>query len=262
MINLSQLSILLVKKLTIYLQVPHLIKVINLILHYKNLDELYCFLYTINMHSREHISSLTHFIGFLFSIAGLVLLIIFGTLYGSASHIVGFSVFGTGLILLYLASAIYHIIHVENPTKKLFQKIDHAMIYVLIACTYTPLLLVLPHRAWGWSLFGIIWGLALLGVALKLFKKKVTKVFSSLLYLIMGWLIVIAFPILNSVLSSEAIFWLALGGIFYTIGIIFFALEKKFPRTGWIGMHEIFHLFVMAGSFSHFWFMFKFVLYI
>lgn len=214
------------------------------------------------MHDREHISSLTHFLGFLLSIAGLVLLIVFAVRYGSVGHVVGYVIFGTGLMLLYLASALYHILHRENGAKQFFRKVDHMMIYVLIASTYTPVALVLPDRAWGWTLFGIIWGFALIGIILKAIQKRVNAIVSSSLYLIMGWLIVIAFPLLTATLPPFAIFWLVLGGILYTVGIVFFALERKYPRTGWFGMHEIFHLFVMAGSFSHFIFMYKYLLYI
>ena len=214
------------------------------------------------MHHNEFLSSLTHFIGFLLSIAGLTLLVIFAALYGRAGHIIGFSIFGSGLILLYLASAIYHLISKTHWTKEVFRKIDHVMIYILIASTYTPLLLVLPKRGWGWSLFGIIWGFACGGVLLKILPKNEKRWLAPLLYLIMGWLIIIALPVLLKSLPLAGLGWLLLGGILYTFGVIFFAMERLFPRKGWFGMHEVFHLFVMGGSFSHFWFMFNYVLYV
>lgn len=205
---------------------------------------------------------MTHFIGFLFSIAGLALLVIFAALYGKTGHIVGFSIFGSGLMLLYLASAIYHFISKTHRAKEIFKTIDYSMIYILIASTYTPLVLVIPQRGWGWGLFGVIWGLAGIGVALKATMKKHISWLSSFLYIAMGWLSVIVLPVLLKSLPLEGIYWLGLGGILYTIGVVFFALERMFPRKGWFGMHEAFHLFVMGGSFSHFWFMFKYVLYV
>ena len=212
-------------------------------------------------HDNEPLSSLTHFIGFLLSIAGLTLLVIFAALYGRAGHIVGFSIFGSGLILLYLASAVYHFVPKARRVKEVFRKIDHIMVYILIASTYTPLLLVLPKRGWGWSLFGIIWSFACAGVLFKILSKNEKRWLAPLLYIIMGWLIIIALPVLLESLPLAGFGWLLLGGILYTLGVVFFAMERVFPRKGWFGMHEVFHLFVMGGSFSHFWFMFKYVLY-
>ncbi|MEK7558313.1 MAG: hemolysin III family protein [Patescibacteria group bacterium] len=214
------------------------------------------------MDDNEPISALSHFIGLLFSIAGLALLVVFAVLYGKTGHIVGFSIFGSGLILLYLASATYHFISKTHPAKEIFKTIDYSMIYVLIASTYTPLVLVIPQRGWGWGLFGVIWGLASLGIALSILIKKDKRLLSAVLYITMGWLAVIALPVLLKSLPLEGIWWLVLGGILYTFGVIFLALERIFPRKGWFGMHEVFHIFVMGGSFSHFWFMFKYVLYI
>lgn len=210
----------------------------------------------------ELFSSLSHFSGFLISIAGLVLLIVFGSLYGEVGHIVGFTIFGSGLILLYLSSAIYHFISKSHPAKRIFQKIDHAMIYFLIASTYTPLSLVIPNRGLGWTLFGVIWGVAVVGILLKIFYKNEKKWLASVLYLFMGWFILGFLPTLKLLMTPAALWWLAIGGVFYTLGVVFFTLERKFPRKSWLGLHEIFHLFVMAGSFSHFWFMFKYVLQI
>ena len=214
------------------------------------------------MYNNEPLSSLTHFIGFLLSIAGLVLLVVYASLYGEIAQVVGFSIFGSGLILLYLSSAIYHLISREHSAKGIFRVIDYSMIYVLIAATYTPIMLSIPERGWGWSIFGILWGFAFIGIVLEIKRKGNIKWLPPVLFLTMGWLSVIVLPVLMEYLPSGGIWWLALGGVFYTAGVIFFILEKKFPRNGWFGMHEIFHLFVMAGSLSHFWFMFKYVLYI
>jgi len=209
----------------------------------------------------ELISSLSHGLGFLLSIAGLILLIVFASLHGNAWHIVGFSIFGVSLILLYLSSAVYHFLPIDHKFKKTLQKIDHIMIFVLIAGTYTPICFLFPQRGWGWTLFGLIWGMALIGIFLKLAKIKMAGWLSTLFYILMGWLAVIAFvPIVNFIPLS-GLFWLVGGGIFYTLGAGFFGLDKIFPRKKLFGLHEIFHLFVLAGSFFHFWFMLKYALY-
>ena len=214
-----------------------------------------------NRSDNELVSSLTHFAGALLSVAGLVLLIVFSSLYGNVEKIVGFSIFGAGLVLLYLASAVYHLISREHRAKELFKTVDYSMIYILIASTYTPLMLALPQAGLGWALFGVVWGLALIGILLKLFLKLERDWLSPALFILMGWLAVIALPSLILAVPLSGLLWLVAGGILYTVGVVFFALEKRFPRTGWFGMHEIFHLFVLGGSFSHFWFMFRYVLY-
>lgn len=214
-----------------------------------------------NENGNELVSSLTHFAGALFSIAGLVLLVVFSALHGSVEKTIGFSIFGAGLILLYLASATYHFISREHRAKAIFKTIDYSMIYVLIASTYTPLMLALPARGLGWTLFGVAWGLALAGILLKLFLKLERDWLSPVLFIFMGWLSVIAIPALLEAVPLGGLAWLVAGGILYTLGVVFFALERRFPRNGWFGLHEIFHLFVLGGSFSHFWFMFRYVLY-
>ena len=210
----------------------------------------------------EPMSSLIHLIGLFLSIAGLVLLVVFAVLYGSVWHVVGFSIFGASLILVYFTSTLYHFISKTHKTKGILQKIDHLMIYILIAGTYTPIFLVVLQGWIGWSLFGVIWFLAISGIILKLKLKTVKPWFFPLYYIAMGWLILIAaFPLFRS-LPLEGILWAVAGGVFYTLGAIFFSLDNIVPRTLWFGMHEIFHIFVIAGSFSHFWLMLKYVLYI
>ena len=207
-----------------------------------------------------NLSSLTHFIAVLLSIAGLSVLVTLAAIKGTAVHIVSFSIFGAALILLYLASTIYHFLSPNHPKKDLFQIIDHSMIYILIAGTYTPLALLVLTPVWGWSIFGVIWGLAFTGIIIKVLRLQMPRWLSSFFYLLMGWLIVIAFAPLNKALPSEGIFWLVLGGVFYTIGTIFFALDHRLPQKRWWTFHDIFHIFVMLGSASHFWFMLKFAL--
>ncbi|MEK7132799.1 MAG: hemolysin III family protein [Patescibacteria group bacterium] len=209
--------------------------------------------------SNEPLSSATHFAAALLSIAGLSLLVTLAALRGTATHVVGFAIFGASLILLYSLSTLYHFLSKNHPVKNLFQILDHVAIYLLIAGTYTPLVLIVLPTAWGWSMFGAIWGLALCGVLIKIFR-PVQRWVSGGLYLLMGWLIVIAFVPLKEALPLEGILWLLAGGIFYTVGTVFCALDDVVKLKRWYSYHDIFHIFVMLGSFSHFWFMLKFVL--
>lgn len=210
--------------------------------------------------NNEALSGLTHLIASLLSIAGLVVLVTFAGINGKTAQVVGFSIFGAALILLYTMSALYHFLSKEHGAKKLFQTLDHSAIYILIAGTYTPLVLTALPAGWGWSLFGIIWGLALVGVIKKLLRLPIPGWVSATLYLIMGWLIVIAIVPLRAALSFEALMWLLAGGVFYSFGTIFFALDSKIKTNTWYTLHDVFHVLVMLGSFSHFWFMWKYIL--
>ncbi len=210
--------------------------------------------------NNETISGVTHFIASLLSVAGLVLLVTFAGMHGKTTQVVGFSIFGASLILLYVMSATYHFISKDHGAKKLFKVFDHSAIYVLIAGTYTPLVLTALPSGWGWSLFGIIWGLAVVGIVKKVTHIPLPKWVSSVFYLIMGWLILIAIIPLQAALSGEALMWLLAGGVFYTLGTIFFALDNYVQLNKWYTLHDVFHIFVMFGSFCHFWFMFKYIL--
>jgi hemolysin III len=210
----------------------------------------------------ELINSLTHLIGTVLSVAGLVLLVVFAALKSTAWHIVSFSIFGASMILLYLTSTLYHFFSHDSKAKRVFLRIDHSMIYVLIAGSYTPLCLTILRGPFGWTLLGIIWAIAITGIVIKSTGIKINEYISTAGYIIMGWLLVIAIGPLVKILPGIAIFWLFLGGISYTVGAIFYSLDKKIIISRWFGMHEIFHLFVMLGSFSHFWLMFRYVLYL
>lgn len=212
------------------------------------------------MSDNEPISSITHLIGTVLSIAGLTLMVVFASLNAGSRYIISYSIFGASMILLYLASTLYHFFPKNTRIKKTFMKIDHSMIFVLIAGTYTPICLVAIRGAWGWSLFGIIWSLAIMGILMKSIGSITRTWHSSAIYIVMGWLIMVAFVPLMKSIPPEGLFWLIAGGISYTIGVIFFSLDKFIRRNKWIGMHEIFHLFVMAGTFCHFWLMLKLVL--
>lgn len=210
--------------------------------------------------NNEPLSSITHFIGMLLSIAGLVLLIVFSAMYGTAWHVVSFSIFGASLILLYFVSSLYHLLPLESKARRIFRKIDHSMIYILIAGTYTPICLVPLRGGWGWSIFGVVWGLAISFIVLKNVDIKIPRWLFIGSYVLIGWLILIALAPLMKTISFEGLLWLLIGGTFYTLGVIFYSLDPIIKRTRWFGMHEIFHIFVMGGSFSHFWLMLKFVL--
>lgn len=208
-------------------------------------------------------SSLSHLIATILSVAGLSVLVTFAAIKATAIYVVAFAIFGAALILLYLASTIYHFIPHEHPRKDFFQILDRAMIYVLIAGTYTPVALLVLPTTWGWSILGVVWSLALIGIFLKVFRIQTPRWLPTFLYLFMGWLIIIALVPLRSALPSMGMFWLAAGGVLYTIGTLFFALSshKNYrPKFRWFTFHDAFHIFAMGGSLSHFWFMFHFVL--
>jgi len=189
--------------------------------------------------------SITHGIGAGLSIAGLTLLVALAVLYGNVYQIVSFSVYGSTLILLYLASTLYH--GFQNPRlKRVFKIFDHASIYLLIAGTYTPFLLVGLRGSWGWTFLIIIWGLAILGVSFKaLFIDRFHKL-SVLAYILMGWLSVVMIKELLINISLGGLIWLGVGGVIYMVGVIFYALQK-IPY-----MHVVWHFFVLGGSICHY----------
>lgn len=193
----------------------------------------------------EIANGITHGIGMLLSISGLVILIRFASLHGNAWHITSTSIFGTTLILSYAASTFYH--SIPHPqVKQVLKVLDHAAIYLLIAGTYTPFTLVSLRGPWGWSLFGTIWGLALLGVVLKFTMNGKIAGISTAIYLAMGWIIVVAIKPLLAAVETGGLVLLLAGGLAYSAGVIFYAWEKL-PWN-----HAIWHLFVLAGSGCHF----------
>lgn len=211
-----------------------------------------------NNRSGEFLSAVTHLIGALLSVIALVILVNSAVETGTIWHIVGFSVFGVTLVLLYLASSIYHFTPSSKNTKDLFRKIDHCMIFILIAGTYTPISLVSLHGVWGWSILAIAWGIAILGVFLKITTTRLQGWQSVTLYLLMGWIAVIAIKPLFIAIPLNGLLWLLAGGLSYTVGTIF--LTHRTLHFPWLRAHDIFHIFVMFGSFSHFWLMLKYVL--
>jgi hemolysin III len=193
----------------------------------------------------EIFNSITHGFGLLISIAGLVLLITFSSLYGDFKHIISCTIYGITLVMLYTASTLYH--SFQKPrVKHIFKILDHSCIYALIAGTYTPFLLVTLQGSIGWSLFAIIWSLSLIGIFLKVFFVHRFKIISTIAYILMGWLIIVVMKPLVHALPKGGLILLICGGCAYTIGTIFYAW-KKIPFN-----HAIWHIFVLSGSVCHF----------
>ncbi len=193
----------------------------------------------------EIASSVTHGLGAGLAVAALVLMVVLAARHGDAWRVVSLAIFGSTLILLYTASALYH--GLTNPTaKRVFQVLDHSCIYLLIAGTYTPLTLVPLRGPWGWSLFGVVWGMALVGVVFKAFFTARFEAVSVALYLLMGWLIVVAARPVMRDLPPGMLLWIVLGGLAYTLGVFFYVNDRR-PY-----FHAIWHLFVLGGSTLHF----------
>lgn len=197
------------------------------------------------MHEGERFNSISHLIGSFFALAGLSLLVTISSIQGDPWKIVSFSIYGTSLFLVYLNSSCYHIS--RGRTKAVFKKLDHLSIYLLIAGTYTPLTLVTLNGAWGWSLFGVIWGLAALGICLEFFLTRNKKPITVTIYAAMGWLVLVAIGPLYQLLPRPGLISLIIGGIFYTAGIYFYVASARIRHS-----HGIWHLFVIAGSSFHF----------
>jgi hemolysin III len=193
----------------------------------------------------ELANAVSHGIGTALSAAALVVLVIYAATYGDVWHIVSFAIFGAALVLLYLFSTLLH--SVRRPgLKAIFAIMDHSAIYVLIAGTYTPFLLVPLRGPLGWTLFGIVWGLAFCGIVFKMFFVERFMILSTLMYIAMGWMIVIAIKPLYDSLPLNGLIWLVAGGLLYTFGTIFY-VWRKIPYH-----HTIWHVFVLGGSVSHF----------
>jgi hemolysin III len=202
--------------------------------------------------AEELASSLTHGIGAGLSVVALILLVTYSAIAGDAWRVVAFGIYGASLVLLYLSSMFYHAFS-DPRLKRIFRVCDHIAIFLLIAGSYTPIALVSLRGAWGWTLFGLIWGLAVLGILLEVFFMDRFRWLTISVYLGMGWLVVIAGKPVAAALDVGALIWLAAGGLAYTGGVVFY-LWKKLPYN-----HAVWHLFVMGGSACHF---FAFWLYV
>jgi hemolysin III len=194
----------------------------------------------------ESFNWISHLVGAVLAIAGAAVLIVVATQSNDTIRIVSFSVYGATLFLLYLISTLYHGLPVGRA-KHLFHILDHQAIYLLIAGSYTPLTLITLDGVVGWWLFGAVWGMALLGLVLDALPRRGARIVPFIIYFSMGWLILLAINPLLATLPRTGFIWLLTGGIFYTSGIVFFALDYRYP---W--MHGAWHLFVLAGSISHY----------
>ena len=197
------------------------------------------------MYHGEKLNAVTHLVGAILALAGSVVLVVRAAMSGDIWKIVGVSIYGVTLVLLYSLSTLYH--SIRGPAKSILRKLDHHSIYLLIAGSYTPFCLVTLRGAWGWSLFGTIWGLAVLGSLEEFRPKRGGRAWSVVLYAVMGWIALVALNPLMKALGSAGFAWLVAGGLFYSIGIIFYALDTRLRHS-----HGIWHLFVLAGSGAHY----------
>jgi hemolysin III len=206
---------------------------------------------------REPFNGLSHLLGALLGVAALVVLV--GLARGRPWHVSSFAIYGASLILLYTASALYHSLPVSEQNVARLRTFDHVGIYLLIAGTYTPLCLVPLRGGWGWSLLGVVWGLALLGSVGEIAWRAAPEWVGVSLYLLMGWLAVFAVGPLMQTLSGAGVAWLVAGGIVYLVGTVIFATERPRLWPGVFSAHELWHLFVLGGSTCHVVMMVRFV---
>lgn len=221
------------------------IKSVDYLLSEKNNYDTMIYMKTYDITKEELANSLSHGIGVVLSIAGLTILILFAAFYGNPWHIVSFSIFGASLLLLYSMSTLYHSVH-HPIVKKVLRFFDHSAIFLLIAGTYTPFVLVNLRGGWGWSIFGVIWACALIGIVIKSVLTGRFQKLSVAVYIVMGWLCLIALKEIVIHVPALSIVLLLLGGISYTAGVIFFAW-RKLPYH-----HTVWHLFVLTGSLFHY----------
>jgi hemolysin III len=205
------------------------------------------------MYHGEKFNAITHLAGALLALAGAVVLIVVAAQEGDPWKVVSVSIYGATLVLLYSFSALYH--SLRGRAKNVLRELDHHSIYLLIAGSYTPFCLVTLRGPWGWSLFGVVWGLAVLGSLQELWLKNSARILSVVIYIVMGWVALVALIQLLHALGPAGFAWLVAGGLFYTIGIVFYVIDTRLKHA-----HGIWHLFVLAGSASHYVAILKYVL--
>lgn len=205
---------------------------------------------------KDPVSCLTHMAGAIASIVGMIVLILLAVREGTPWHIVGFSIFGASLILLYSASTIYHMLDISDRVNLILRKVDHMMIFVLIAGTYTPICITALRGGLGWTLLVVIWTAGILGMILKGVWMNAPRWLSTLIYAVMGWMIILAIYPLAKAIPAQGTVFLVMGGLFYTIGAVIYGLKWPKINLKYFGFHEIFHIFVLAGSLSHFFMMY------
>ncbi|MGO3344707.1 MAG: PAQR family membrane homeostasis protein TrhA [Marinomonas sp.] len=194
----------------------------------------------------EIANSISHGLGLVAALVGTPFLIVSAVQNADAGFVVGVSIFSATMILLYLASTLYHATP-PGAIKDVFRIVDHSAVYFLIAGTYTPLMLGVLRGAWGWSILGSVWGLAALGIALKAFGRVKHPIISTALYVLLGWLILVAIKPLMALMATQGLLLLVLGGVFYTLGVLFYVLDSRVKYS-----HLIWHLFVLSGTVCHF----------
>lgn len=197
------------------------------------------------MYHGERFNAWTHLVGALLALTGATWLIVTTSLRADAQAITSVSIYGAALVLLYAISTVYH--SVRGRAKRIWQKCDHLSIYLMIAGSYTPFCLISLCGAWGWSLFGVVWGLALIGMLQEIKPRSEARVLSLVIYAVMGWAVLVATGPLLDALGTAGFVWLAAGGLLYSVGIVFFVLDARVRH-----FHGIWHLFVIAGSLMHY----------
>ena len=205
------------------------------------------------MYYGERFNAWTHLVGALFALTGATWLIVATSLRADAQAITSVSIYGAAMVLLYAISTIYH--SVRGKAKRILQKCDHLSIYLMIAGSYTPFCLITLRGAWGWSLFGVVWGLALLGMLQEIKPRSEARVLSLVIYAVMGWIVLVAVGPLLEALGTAGFLWLTAGGLLYTIGIVFFVFDARVRH-----FHGIWHLFVIGGSTLHYLTIMRYVL--
>lgn len=205
------------------------------------------------MYYGEKFNAVSHLVGAVLALLGATVLVVLAAMEGDPWKICSAAIYGVTLVSLYSISGLYH--SLRGRSKRILRELDHQSIYLLIAGSYTPFCLVTLRGPWGWSLLGVVWGLALLGGLQELRTRDGARILSVLIYVLMGWTALVAWIPLLRALGTEGLAWLAAGGLFYTIGIIFYALDTRLAHA-----HGIWHLFVMAGSAAHYYAILRFVL--
>lgn len=213
-----------------------------------------------NTDKKEITSALTHLGGAIFGVIGLILLLNIAVKSSSLITIASFLVFGLSMIFLYSTSCVYHFIDSsKKKAKVIMRKLDHIMIFVLIAGTYTPICLLILSKDIGYKLLFVVWSITIIGAFIKIFWINAPRWVSAGLYLGMGWLSIFVFMPLVKSMAPGGLFWLSLGGILYTVGGVIYGLKKPNIDKPWFGFHELFHLFVLAGTFCHFMMMYFYI---
>jgi hemolysin III len=208
---------------------------------------------------REPLNGLTHFVGIMMAIGVLIALLNRADHSDTLRHTISFCIFGVAMILLYTTSTLYHWLPASGRRLALLRTLDHIMIFVFIAASYTPVCVLLLPDTWGWSILTAVWGITIAGLFLKIFWLEAPRLLYTAIYILMGWVIVIGIWPLSRAMPAMGLTWLATGGAAYTVGAIIYAFKRPDPWPGLLGFHEIFHIFVLLGSLAHFWMLYRYV---